>query len=72
MPTVPRAVVPESVPLAALNATPPGNVPVIARVGAGVPDVVSVKVPDWVTVNVAAFALELGSVNWMSTAIAFG
>ena len=60
VPPVPAAGVPESVPVPpplSTNVTPLGSAPVDVIAGAGLPDVVTVKVPGAPTVNVVAFAL---------------
>jgi len=49
--------VPLSTPLAAVNVTPPGKVPLSVSVGVGVPVAVIVKEPAMPTVNVVLFAL---------------
>lgn len=49
--------VPLRTPVLALNVTPFGKLPVMLSVGVGLPEAVTVKVPDVPTVNVAVAAL---------------
>jgi hypothetical protein len=57
---VPPAVgVPESTPVAELNVTPFGSVPLSLNSGAGVPVAVTAKVPAAPSVNVTLFALVI-------------
>ena len=51
--------VPLSTPVAALNVTPLGSVPVSVNVGAGLPVAVTVNVPAVPTVKVVLFALVI-------------
>jgi hypothetical protein len=51
--------VPDRIPVAALNVTPAGSVPVSPRLTAGDPAAVTVNVPEVPTVNVALFALVI-------------
>ena len=57
VPAAPAAGVPLKTPVAALNVTPLGNVPVSLNVGVGEPVAVTVKEPAVPTVNVVLFAL---------------
>ena len=59
MPPVPAAGVPLSTPVAALNVTPPGKVPVSLRLGVGTPLAVTVKLPALPTVKVVLVALVI-------------
>jgi hypothetical protein len=59
VPLVPAAGVPLRTPVAGVNVTPAGNVPVSANVGAGNPVAVTVKVPAAPTLKVALFALVI-------------
>ena len=49
--------VPASAPVAGVKVTPGGRVPDWVKVGAGVPEAVTVKLPDVPTVKVVAVAL---------------
>src|SRR5438309_5377386 len=59
VPPVPAAGVPLRTPVAALNVTPLGNVPVSLNVGVGVPVAVTVNVPGVPTVNVVLLPLVI-------------
>jgi hypothetical protein len=59
VPLVPAAGVPLRTPVAGVNVTPAGSVPVSPNVGAGNPVAVTVKVPAAPTLKVALFALVI-------------
>ena len=59
VPTVPRAGVPASTPVAGVKVTADGSAPVRDRVGDGVPVAVTVKVPGKPTVKVVVLALAM-------------
>jgi len=59
VPTVLREGVPARTPVAGVNVTPAGSVPVIERVGAGLPVPTTVNVPACVTVNVVEAGLVI-------------
>jgi hypothetical protein len=56
--------VPDTVPVAALNVTPGGSVPLSLHVGAGVPVAVTVNVPAVPIVSVALFALVIAGAEF--------
>ena len=56
--------VPAFDPVPGVNVTPAGRAPLPLKVGVGVPDVVTVKVPGWPTTNVALFALVMTGGDW--------
>src|SRR6267378_2489101 len=68
VPPVPAAGVPLSTPVATLNVTPPGNVPVSLRVGVGKPVAVTVNEPAVPTVNVVLLALVMAGA-WKSVGV---
>jgi hypothetical protein len=61
VPAVPAAGVPASFPVAGVNVTPEGRVPLSASVGAGKPVAVTVKVPAAPTVNMVLLALVMAA-----------
>ena len=60
---------PESTPVAVSNVTPPGNVPVIASVGIGVPVTVTLNVPADRTVKVVALALVIAGATGVAVGV---
>jgi hypothetical protein len=63
---VPPAIgIPARTPVAALNVTPVGSVPLSLHVGAGAPVAVAVKVPTEPAVNVALFALVIAGAEFI-------
>ena len=48
--------VPESTPVVLLSVTPEGRFPISLKVGAGVPEAITAKLPELPLVNVVAFA----------------
>ena len=75
---MPAAGVPDSTPVVALSDTPLGRVPVSAKVGAGLPLAVTVKVPALPTVKVVELpevmvgAAEAGLTVSVKLWVAFG
>src|SRR5438128_8844646 len=59
VPPVPAAGVPLKTPVPTLNVTPPGNVPVSLKAGAGKPVAVTVNVPAVAMVKVVLLALVM-------------
>src|SRR5207245_1028663 len=71
VPAVPAAGVPLRTPVPALNVTPPGNVPVSLKVGAGKPVAVTVNEPAVPTVNVVLLALVMAGA-WLIVRVKLG
>jgi hypothetical protein len=68
VPMVPAAGVPLSIPVAAVNVTPVGSVPVSLSVGAGKPVAVTVNVPAKPSTKVALFALVIAGA-WSTVSV---
>ena len=69
---MPAAGVPLNTPVAAVNVTPLGKVPVSLRVGAGEPVAVTVNVPIVPTVNVVLLALVMAGGAFWTTIVTPG